>query len=78
MQANELLAVARAVPPANHISSHLLTVGARMLTIDRHLGGARSPVRVAARGHVTIEACQVSGFVQRTAANPARSGRKQR
>ena len=39
----------------------------------------RRPIaRVAERGHATINTCQVSGFVQRTAANPARSGRKQR
>ena len=30
------------------------------------------------RPHVTINTCQVSGSVQRAAANPARSGRKQR
>ena len=28
MQANNLLLVAQAVPPANYISSHLLTLGA--------------------------------------------------
>ena len=37
-----------------------------------------TPREDAGRGHVTINTCQVSGFVQRTAANPARSGRKQR
>ena len=39
---------------------------------------ATRPAKSPQRGHVTMEACQVSGFVQRTAANPARSGRKQR
>ena len=45
--------------------------------------GAREPglgisQRLAGEAHDTIDTCQVSGSVQRTAANPARSGRKQR
>src|SRR5271157_386111 len=42
----------------------------------RRLAGGCNPVFAGTR--VTINTCQVSGSVQWTAANPARSGRKQR
>src|SRR5262249_30979499 len=37
-----------------------------------------SPNEAATRAHATMVTCQVSGSVQRAAATPARSGRKQR
>ena len=45
-------------------------------TTERDMEVLLEDVRKAA--HVTINTCQVSGSVQRAAANPARSGRKQR
>ena len=56
--------------------------GLRKRALEVPLGDARILVAawlISSRArHATIDACQVSGFVQRTAANPARSGRKQR
>ena len=57
---------------------------ARILSLGRHLRKALTYVSrtlgnpAFAGTRATINTCQVSGSVQWTAANPARSGRKQR
>jgi len=65
------------LPPEEEAMAEVLTLLIEDHAVRQQRRTPR-PGRVARPAHDRINTCQVSGSVQWTAANPARSGRKQR